>query len=180
MISEEKDILKKSLLAASSMRYKYMGIGTHSLSLDYQEMGYNKDDACEGFGGVFNHYFNCFGTAFEDLEGPFGSFGNFFSQQSFPKNLIHVNPPYDEMIMLKSLEHVQLILDIHPNYTFILTFPDWPNFLAKERAIKDPRTFKVKRFKKGELNFIDYFEGKKFSPVAIIQIYIGQKNIQTI
>ena len=157
------------------MRYKYMGIATHSLSLDYKEMGYSKEDACEGFGGVFNHYFDCFGSAFPDLESSFGSFGNFFAQTSFPTNIVHVNPPYDEMIMLKSVEKVKSLLDTNPEYTFVLTFPDWPSFLAKEKAVNDPRKFAVKTFKKGELLFIDYFEGKKFSPVAIIQIYIGKK-----
>ena len=67
------------------------------------------------------------------------------------------------------------MLDTNPEYTFVLTFPDWPSFLAKEKAVNDPRKFAVKTFKKGELLFIDYFEGKKFSPVAIIQIYIGKK-----
>ena len=179
VISNEGNIERRILLLASSMRYKYMGIATHSLSLDYKELGYSKEEACEGFGGVFNHYFNCYGSAFPDLEKSFGSFGNFFAQNSFPAKIVHVNPPYDETIMLKSLEKVQQMLDGNPEYTFILTFPDWSGFLAKERALKDPRTFKVDRFKKGELLFIDYFEDKKYSPVAIIQIYIGKNNLSS-
>ena len=174
LISSQTDKNKQKLLIAASMRYKYMNIGTHGLALDYASIGFKPTDAVtEGFGGVFNHYFDNFCSAFPDLEAPFGSIGNFFSVEQFPTKVVHVNPPYDETVMTQVVKRVRYMLDKDPSYTFVLTFPDWPNFKAKDDISKDSRTYKVKRFEKGNLIFIDYFEGKRIAPVKIIMIYIG-------
>jgi ubiquinone/menaquinone biosynthesis C-methylase UbiE len=174
LISSQTDKNKQKLLIAASMRYKYMNIGTHGLALDYASIGFKPTDAVtEGFGGVFNHYFDNFCSAFPDLEAPFGSIGNFFSVEQFPTKVVHVNPPYDETVMTQVVKRVRYMLDKDPSYTFVLTFPDWPNFKAKDDISKDSRTYKVKRFDKGDLIFIDYFEGKRIAPVKIIMIYIG-------
>jgi hypothetical protein len=179
LILNEKDKNKQKLLVAASIRYKYMGIGTCGLSIDYFKTGYNPtDDVTEGFGGVFNHFFNNYCSIFEDLEKPFGSLGNFFNIESFPTNIIHLNPPYDETLMGVMINKVKRMVEQNSNLTFILTLPNWPNFKEKEniRPKSYNKSFKEKIYKRDEFSFID-FNGRVVKPVDIIQIFVGNKNI---
>jgi ubiquinone/menaquinone biosynthesis C-methylase UbiE len=179
IISNEKDPNKQKYLAAASIRYKYMAIGTCGLSIDYFKLGYNpSDNVTEGFGGIFNHYFNNYCSAFEDLEKPLGSLGNFFTIDKFPTNIVHLNPPYDETLMGLMINKVKQMVDENSELTFILTLPNWPNFKEKEniRPKYYSKSFKEKLYKREEFTFID-FNGREVKPVDIIQIFVGNQNI---
>lgn len=63
---------------ALNIRYTYLHLSTHGLARDYYKMSYNKYDGFEIFASSFNHYFDCYHSAFPDLEKPFGSLGSFF------------------------------------------------------------------------------------------------------
>jgi len=178
-IINEKDINKQKLLAAASIRYKYMGIGTCGLSIDYFNKGYNpNDNITEGFGGIFNHFFNNYCSVFEDLEKPFGSLGNFFTIDQFPTNIIHLNPPYDETLMGVMINKVKRMVKENSELTFILTLPNWPNFKEKEniRPKYYNKSFKEKIYKRDEFSFID-FNSRVVHPVDIIQIFVGNQNV---
>ena len=63
----------------------------------------------EGFGSPLNAYLPAFGSAFPDVDGPFGSRGSFFGMR--PKaGSFAANPPFVHNVMSATAEHIDKLL----------------------------------------------------------------------
>lgn len=63
----------------------------------------------EGFGSPLNAYLPAFGSAFPDVDGPFGSRGSFFALR-LSGGSIAVNPPFVHSVMDAMAEHIECLL----------------------------------------------------------------------
>lgn len=159
-----------SYVFCTIFRYKYIFIDAHSSALDYS--AYDKDASIECFSTPFNRHHSYFCSAFPDLETDLGSIGNFFNIDTFPVNNLLINPPYDATIMYYTIIHALDILKKN-KYNMIFTLPDWPDLEYYNLLYNSKYFKKVIRFKKGELQFTNFFTGKTYSPCPNVQIYLS-------
>ena len=94
----------------------------------------------ECFASPFNVTCENFCSAFYDLEQYFGSKGSFL-QATFSEGVYEVNPPFDESIMLKSVNHIFHLLEKSRDkpLAFIVIVPNWncaSNQLMTKSAFK--------------------------------------------
>jgi hypothetical protein len=151
-------------------RYKYIFIDAHSSALDYSD--YNKDNAIECFSTPFNRHHTLYCSAFPDLETKLGSLGNFFTIEKFPLKNLFINPPFDNTIMHLAIIKALKLLEQN-KYNMIFTLPDWPD-AEYYNLLYNSKYFKKKvHFKKGDLEFTNFFTGKTYSPCPNVQIYLS-------
>lgn len=147
-------------LFAVHLRYRYIGLGHQGAARDFAEMGWQKDQAVEGFASTLNHYFDTYCSAFPDIEAPFGSIGSYWKMSQmdeFWKLRPHVivNPPPNSSIVeavvaqLCRLCHETSATSSstggHPSCTVHMTFPHWPDMTINHTMQQHPCTthFKV-------------------------------------
>ncbi|CAF0894899.1 unnamed protein product [Adineta ricciae] len=150
---------------ALGLRYSYVRLTGHGLARKYEEDTKRSSDdpfACECFASSFNHYFDRYHSAFEDLERWFGSRGSFFKikWEDEPSNMTYyVCPPFDESLMQLCVDHVFDALKNHAELrpTFIFSIPGtWTNFSALEQLKASSWLQDFIDYPKGKLPFIDY------------------------
>lgn len=84
----------------------------------------------ECFASPFNAHFSTFCSAFPDVDQWFGSKGSFFDFK--PKTgSFEVGPPYVAEVMLKTVKHINSLLDSSQPLSFILYVPDWRDPVAE-------------------------------------------------
>lgn len=165
------DLAKKypdniSYALALNIRYNYLKLSTHGLAMNYEQI--DPKDGCEAFASSFNNYFDCYYSAFPDLETPFGSLGSFFDVKEFPKNKIYVNPPFDESIMSQTMNKIKTFNK--SNISFDCVFPDWKDY---DELTEFKKLGNSIYYTKGELPFIDYMNNNKIIyPCNIVKILI--------
>lgn len=79
----------------------------------------------EGFASPLNAYFSSYCSGFYDTDHYFGSVGSFF--EFYPNNgFYEVNPPFNEIVMQKMVEHIEyLIYNSNDNLIFLVIIPKW-------------------------------------------------------
>jgi hypothetical protein len=181
-----------SYALALNIRYTYIHLESHGLAREYKEMGFNPDDACEGFASAFNHYFNTFCSAFPDLEKPFGSIGSFFNQtlDSWNKYIVFVNPPFDENLMDTIFEQIIRFLKeadqrrssnpsdttgqlLASDHHYILTVPNWTDWIGLHDFKQNMWTYMTGIYLKGSLPFINHMDNmnKQIYPADIAELF---------
>ena len=79
---------------------------------------------------------------------------------------------YDNTIMYYAIIKALKLLEQN-KYNMIFTLPDWPD-AEYYNLLYTSKYFKKKvHFKKGELEFTNFFTGKTYSPCANVQIYLS-------
>jgi len=156
--SFEGEITDKGMFQSAVVRYSYLNLGNIALANDYSS--YDKNET-EGFSNIFNKYFNNFYSAFPDVEK--GSLGSFFDAKEYPGKVIHINPPFDETIIEKSIKAA--IATVKPTQTLIFTVPVWKDMKCYE-LFKD---FDKKIIPKNRTNFLYY---------STLGLGVTHKNIQ--
>jgi hypothetical protein len=82
----------------------------------------------EGFASPLNCYFDTYCSAFDDVDGFFGSLGSFFDIE-WRQGVIEVNPPFVEEVMepvrVRMLELLEKANCRGDQLSFILVVPDW-------------------------------------------------------
>ena len=104
------------------------GIGPPVWSFLQQKLGVG----VEGFGSPLNAYLPAFGSAFPDVDGPFGSRGSFFGMRPTSGSFA-ANPPFVHNVMGACAEHIGKLLtdaaDAQPvgNHalSYIVFLPGW-------------------------------------------------------
>ena len=104
------------------------------------------NEATECFASPFNHTFNYFCSAFDDLEKPLGSLGNFFSINKFNSKNLLINPPFDNTIIYYAIKHILDIMKID-KYNVIFTLPDWSDAEYYNLLYNSPYFKKVIHYK---------------------------------
>lgn len=181
----EKNPDKIPFILALNLRYTYMKLMNHGLARDYKSLGYDKTNVLEAFATPFNRYFNTYCSAFYDLECHLGSLGSFFNidlkeiQLKYPDiHTVSINPPFDDSLISMSIDKVIEYLkykedaEVPNTLQFLLTIPDWKEFACMENVIQSKWCKEVRRYKKGELVFIDYMSGKQIYPCDIVEIVL--------
>lgn len=155
---------------ALHIRYDYLGLDTLGLARLYEkDARYNdKDSATEAFASAFNHYYNDYHSAFPDLEAVFGSKGSFYNAVNFSKQVVHLNPPFDETIFRLAKEKVDSFKARGSNATFIFTVPDWRDFPTLDELKTNAKSWK--RYEKNELPFYNSATDEIQYPVEIVEI----------
>lgn len=79
----------------------------------------------ECFASPLNAYFSSYCSGFYDTDKYFGSVGSFF--KFYPKSgFYEVNPPFNEIVMQKMVEHIEyLIYNSNNNLAFLVIIPKW-------------------------------------------------------
>ena len=162
---------------ALNIRYSYLNLNNHGLARNYVDFHLTPQQATEGFASSFNHYFDNYYSAFPDLESVFGSRGSFFQVKSptqFTTSIVMVNPPFDVGIMDETLKRVRnWVASGDCNHKYILTLPNWTDYVSLNEAKSDPNTQQVTVYPKGDLPFIDYMNHNMIIyPVEICELQI--------
>jgi len=181
-----------SYALALNIRYKYIHLESHGLARQYELMGFNQEDACEGFASAFNHYFNTYCSAFPDLERPFGSIGSFFNQKldTWNKYIVFVNPPFDQNLMdvvfdkiihflkdaddRRSQSNEDTTSKLMPyDHHYILTVPNWPDWKGLYDFKMNKWMYMAGIYLKGALPFINHMDtsDKPIYPSDIAELF---------
>jgi Phosphorylated CTD interacting factor 1 WW domain len=175
---------------AVNIRYTYLNLWNQGLARRFQdELHLERHQAIEGFSSLINHYFNHFYSAFPDLETEFGSKGSFFSadfvmsskevrRENSPPYRVYVNPPFDELLMLKAAQKVIDSLDQGSEFEFVFTIPgSWTDFEALDLLKASKWKTNYILHKKGTLGFINYMKSKDeiIFPCAIAEVTLRRK-----
>jgi len=160
------------------IRYEYLNLNTIALAFDYKNdiltKNLNFNNTLEAFASLFNHYYKNWCSAFCDIEDSFGSLGSFFNlsiDTILKYENVVINPPFDESFITKSLMIVENCLNqkknsLFSNTRFIIIIVHWED-LPIIHKFKLKYNYKV--YKKGELEFIDYFDKmNRIKPCDII------------
>lgn len=169
---------ERNLLVMLLLRYNYMKLGSQGLSIKYENYNFDKSSSSvlEAFGGVFNHYFKIWGSAFPEEKKYLGSIGNFFLltyDELKGIKTIFVNPPFDETVFTDTFEHVKDLAKMTNGIQWIIVSPDWSDFKALDNFIdyvKKVYNADIKKFKKEDYKYIDRFENKEFGVVDTVHI----------
>eukprot|EP00501_MAST-03F_sp_TOSAG23-6_P001803 GSMAST32.ASY1.ANO1.1881.1 assembled CDS len=79
----------------------------------------------ESYGSPFNCFFQRFGSAFPDTDGPFGSVGSFFDYTPV-EGSFECGPPYVQETMDRMAERIDVLLEQSQRpLSFIVFVPDW-------------------------------------------------------
>ena len=78
----------------------------------------------ELFGSSINTYSRYYCSLFPEIEGYFGSYGNFFDID-LKQGLYWCNPPYDDTIMTETGKKINKWLSTNNNLIFLITIPIW-------------------------------------------------------
>ena len=85
----------------------------------------------EGFGSPLNAYLPAFGSAFADIDGPFGSRGSFFGMRPMSGSFA-ANPPFVHNVMTSTAEHIHSLLTTASEQavgshalSFVVFLPGW-------------------------------------------------------
>jgi hypothetical protein len=177
--SKNKYDLNNKFVFCTLLRYKYLFLDAHGSQLEYNQVieslkDLSLDDATECFGSPFNHTFNKFCSAFDDLEKSLGSLGNFFEIKKFPTKILLINPVFDQVFIHLTIDR---ILDILEKYKHIVYFilPIWKGLSYKE-LYNSKYLIKRKTFPKGELFFYNFPSGRRYSPCDIEIILLDNTN----
>lgn len=85
------------------------------------------DVGMECFASPLNCHFRLYCSAFSDTDSCFGSCGSFF-KFSPVSGSFQVNPPFEQQVMLRMVEHLERLLDQSAQpLSFIVFVPDWNN-----------------------------------------------------
>lgn len=167
------DSLSKKMIRmyiCSYIRYSYLNLTTLALAFDYQNNSLTRDldknNTLEAFASLYNKYYTNWCSAFPDVESIFGSKGSFFNlknEEILKYENVVVNPPFDENFIKNSLLKIEECLkmkkeDIKSNTRFIIIVCHWEDIPS---IMTFKQKYKYKVYKKGELDFIDYFSVNK-------------------
>lgn len=161
------------------IRYSYLNLNTLALAFDYENniltKNLDKNTTLEAFGSLFNKYYNNWCSAFPDIESNFGSKGSFFNlklEDILSYQNVVINPPYDETYIKDTFNIIKECLklkdeNVKYNTRFIIIVSDWEDHPS---IIDFKEKYKFQLYKKGELDFIDYFypEKKIIKPCEIV------------
>lgn len=90
----------------------------------------------ECFASPFNAYFSTFCSAFLDIDQYFGSKGSFFDFKPVTGSF-EVGPPYVAEVMLKTVKHLETLLESDQPLSFVLFVPEWRDPVAEYHNITD-------------------------------------------
>lgn len=110
------------------LRYETLGSTTSQAALPtnvFTWLASNMNIQQECFASPLNAYFPLYNSAFIDTDIHFGSIGSFF--EFFPeKGWFEVNPPFHEMYMQKTIEHIEYLLsNSRKTLVFVIIVPKW-------------------------------------------------------
>jgi hypothetical protein len=87
----------------------------------HEELGVN----FELFASSINHYYDNYCSLFYDIEKYFGSKGSFFGMKLY-SGFYSFNPPFDELLMVKAVEHIiKQLKNTKKELAFFITIPVW-------------------------------------------------------
>ena len=115
----------------------------------------------ECFASPLNAYNNLYCSAFLDTDEMFGSVGSFFN--FFPEEgFFEVNPPFNEIIMQKMVEHIEYILiNTKKELSFLIVVPKWDDDASAMWQSLSKSRFKKLYFDL-DSNDHEYYKGDKF------------------
>lgn len=117
----------------------------------------------EGFGSFFNHILKNYYGTFHDLEKYFGCIGNFYESKLI-KSIYVINPPFTELDIKLTINHMLKELEIRKDLTIIYVFPSW---ISTDRK-------KLKKICKSKNKIYDDIETDKFLNKFSKSSYIKQ------
>lgn len=179
-------------------RYKALNSGNNQLALAPDFLDRLADDAecipSELFASAFNMHpqTNFIGSLFPDIEYKVGSHGNFFdlTSKTLPDGFHIVNPPYDEIMMVDMMNHLNGLMENGDrSYYFLITIPVWDREGQRELGIDlgytkfdafdlvkySEFTRKVYLVPKNTSRFIDYSTDQTISPCNIYVILMSNR-----
>ena len=178
-------------------RYSYMDSGNQQLSINkyIKDLFKNCGVNFELFGSAINTISTNYCSLYYDIEKFFGSNGDFFNIE-INSGIYWCNPPYDDTIMIKTVNKLINILEKGNDVAFLITIPIWDQFtqnkikennydnvirnLNKNTTSLDHSDFliysKLKPYIKDELiipkHRIPYFNYRKYSNINAVNTYM--------
>jgi len=178
-------------------RYSYMDSGNQQLSINkyIKDLFKNCGVNFELFGSAINTISSNYCSLYYDIEKFFGSNGDFFNIE-INSGIYWCNPPYDDTIMIKTVNKLINILEKGNDVAFLITIPIWDQYtqnkikennydnvirnLNKNTTSLDHSDFliysKLKPYIKDELiipkHRIPYFNYRKYSNINAVNTYM--------
>jgi len=139
------------LIWGTFFRYQYFNIGCQCAS--YENVMLESRDKLkidvELFSSLINTTLKYFCSLFHDLEKYFGSVGNFFNFEPV-KGFYEIGAPYEETIIIKTLDRIMHFLKNYPNFSALIFTPVWR---IKDRELLNK--YCTKKYKIGTPNDFD-------------------------